>query len=313
VHLASARSVRCTPDQVIVLSSAQEALELACRVLIDPGDAAWLEDPTWSGARAALLSAGARVVPVPVDGEGLDVGRGVVAGPDARVAYVTPSHQFPMGVTLSLERRRALLRWAATQRAWILEDDYDSEFRYTGRPLPALQGLDPDGGRVLYVGTFNKTVFPALRLGYLVVPPDLVEPFRALRGVGGQHAPTLDQAVLTDFIAEGHYARHLRRMGTICRARRDALIEAARREAPGLIEIEPAETGLHTIGWLPAGVDDRQAAAAAFDRGVEAAPLSNYCLGDCPRPGLVLGYSGCRPEEIGAGMARLATALRGVR
>ena len=200
-HLAATRGMRCTGDQVLVFSSAQEALELACRSLLDPGDSAWLENPAWSGARGALIAAGARIVPVAVDSAGIDVARGESAAPEARLAYVTPSHQFPLGVTQSLERRMALLGWASRAGAWILEDDYDSEFRYTGRPLTALHALDASA-RVLYIGTFNKTIFPALRLAYMVLPPSLVDPILAARRIGGQHSPAFAQHVVADFLAE---------------------------------------------------------------------------------------------------------------
>ena len=308
-YLIAARGVRCSPEQVIVLSSAQEAFELACRVLLDPGDAAWLEDPSWSGAHGALIAAGARIFHVPVDADGLVVEQGIAGEPHARLAYVSPSHQYPAGVTMSLERRLSLLDWAATQGAWILEDDYDSEYRYAGRPLTALQGLDT-AGCVLYVGTFNKTLFPALRVGYLVVPAQLVDGFLTVRRVGAQHAPTVDQAVLTDFIAEGHYARHLRHVRKICRERRDVLVAAATRYLPGVLEITQTATGLHAIGRLPPGLDDVQVSAAAASQGVEAAPLSRFYAASCPRGGLVLGYGGLRPPEIDEGMRRLADALR---
>jgi GntR family transcriptional regulator/MocR family aminotransferase len=310
-HLSATRGVRCTPDQVIVLSSAQEAMELCCRVLLDPGDRAWIEDPCWMGFRGALLAADARAVPVPVDAEGLVVGKGIEVAPGARLAYVTPSHQFPCGVTLSLERRLELLDWAARESAWVLEDDYDSEYRYSGHPLTALQGLDTRA-RVLYIGTFNKTVFPSLRLAYLVVPLALREAFLAARGQGGHHAPLVEQGILTDFIAQGHYARHLRRLRAIGRERRDVLIEAARRELPGVLEIAGAETGLHLVAWLPSGLDDRQVSDAAARQDVEALALSSFYVGACPRPGLVLGYASVPPREIRTAMRRLADAVRSV-
>jgi GntR family transcriptional regulator/MocR family aminotransferase len=310
-HLGAARGMHCDPDQVLVLSSAQEALELSCRVLLDPGDGAWMENPGWSGARGALVGAGARLTFVPVDAAGLDVSRGLAEAPDARIAYVSPSHQYPTGATLSLERRMALLDWAANTGAWILEDDYDSEFRYAGRPLTALHGLDT-ASRVLYVGTFNKTIFPALRVGYLVVPSSLIEPFLAVRRIGGQHSPTIDQAVLTDFMAEGHYVRHLRRSRAACQERRDTLLAALERHAGGLLELGGAETGLHAIGWLPVGTDDVRASEAAARSGVMAAPLSGHCVGPCLRPGLVLGYAGIKPHEINAATRRLGEALSGM-
>lgn len=311
-HLAASRGMRCSLEQVIVLSSAQEALELTTRVLLDPGDPVWLEDPSWFGARGALTAAGARIVPVPVDSEGLMVERGIAAEPGARLAYVSPSHQYPASVMMSLERRLTLLHWAAQSGSWILEDDYDSEYRYAGYPLTALAGLDA-AARVLYVGTFNKTMFPALRLGYLVVPESLIEAFVSMRRIGAQHAPTIEQSILTDFISEGHYERHLRRTRAICRERRDCLIAAANRELPDVLEFAQVETGLHTVGWLSSSMDDVAIASAAAREGVEASPISRFYAGPCPRGGLVLGYAGFSYAEIDAGMRRLADAVRSVR
>ena len=194
-YLRASRAVRCRTEQVIIVAGSQQALELCATVLLDPGDAAWIENPGYPGARGALLGGGARLVPVPVDEEGIDVAAGTAACPDARLAYVTPSHQYPLGVVMSLSRRLALLKWAEQAGAWVVEDDYDSEFRYRARPLAALQGLDRHG-RVIYVGTFSKVLFPSLRLGYLVVPPDLVEPFVAASVHAAHHAPTFSQCVL---------------------------------------------------------------------------------------------------------------------
>jgi GntR family transcriptional regulator/MocR family aminotransferase len=210
-YLGEARAVRCRAEQVIVVAGSQQALDLTARMLLDEGEGAWIEDPGYLGARGALVGAGARLAPIPVDGEGLDVAAGEVSSPAARLVYVTPSHQYPFGVTMSLPRRLALLKWASQAGAWVIEDDYDSEYRYAGRPLAALQGLDSEG-RVIYLGTFSKVLFPALRLGYMVVPPDLVDAFMAARALSDRHCPVLDQAALADFIGDGHFARHIRRM-----------------------------------------------------------------------------------------------------
>ena len=194
--------MRCDPDQVVVLSGSQQALDLAARLLLDPGDKVWLEDPGYKGAHAAFAGAGANIVSVPLDAEGLDVAEGIRRAPKASLVYVTPSHQFPLGVTMSLSRRLALLEWAREAGAWIIEDDYDSEFRYAGRPLAALQGLDSDG-RVIYMGTFSKVMLPSLRMGYLVLPPDVADAFIAARAVSDRHSPSVDQAALAEFITEG--------------------------------------------------------------------------------------------------------------
>ena len=231
-HLGAARGVRCEWRQVVVLTSTQQAMDLAARLALDPGDQAWIEDPGYLGARAALRAAGAQTVPVPVDAEGLDVSAGEALAPRARLAYVTPSHQYPLGATLSLARRLQLLNWAGRAGAWILEDDYDSEFRFAGRPLAAVQGLDTEG-RVLYAGTFNKVMFPSLRLAYLVVPPALVDAFVAARALSDGCPPALTQAALADFIEQGHFAAHVRRMRAIYQERRDALRESAERHLAG--------------------------------------------------------------------------------
>ncbi|MGH2709545.1 MAG: PLP-dependent aminotransferase family protein, partial [Actinomycetota bacterium] len=268
----------------------------------------WMEEPGYSGARTAFLAVGARLVPVPVDSDGLDVVAGERLGPAARMAYVSPSHQFPMGVTMSAARRLALIRWAERSGAWILEDDYDSEFRYASRPLACLQGLD-DGARVIYLGTFSKTLFPALRLGYLVVPLDLVEAFRAARAATDRHSPTVEQAVLADFLTEGHFARHVRRMRVLYQERQEALLHAVRRHLAGRLEAAPGAAGLHLMGWLPEGVDDQMVATRALGVGVEVPPLSRYAAAPLPRGGLLLGYAGYTPEQIERGVERLATAL----
>jgi GntR family transcriptional regulator / MocR family aminotransferase len=307
-HLRASRAVRCAPEQVIVVSGSQQALDLASRVLLDPGDAVWVEDPGYMGARGALSGSGARLVPVPVDEEGLVVASGIERGPGARLACITPSHQYPLGVTMSLARRLELLRWASRSGAWVIEDDYDSEYRYTGRPLEALQGLDTEG-RVVYVGTFSKVLFPALRLGYLVVPPDLVDAFTAARELTDRHPPTAEQAVLAEFIAGGHFIRHLRRMRALYAARQEALIEEISRELSGLLDADPAGSGMHLVGWLPDGVDDGEASRLAAGQGVEAPPISLYRIHPDGRGGLMLGYAAVHESGIRDGVRRLAKAL----
>jgi GntR family transcriptional regulator/MocR family aminotransferase len=308
-YLATARGVRCVPEQVLIVNGTQQALSLAAQVLLDPGDAVWVEDPGYVPAHGALTAAGATRIPVPVDAEGLDVEAGRRLRPDARLAVVTPAHQFPLGVVMSERRRKALLDWAARSDAWVLEDDYDSEFRYEGRPLPALQGLAPDA-RVLYTGTFSKVLSPALRLGYLVVPEALVDAFCAARRYIDRHSPILDQAVLADFITQGHFSRHVRRMRVLYAARQQLLVEAARRELRGLLDVAPLHTGMHLVGWLPEGRDDREASERAAKAGLVANPLSAFRLHGQGRGALLLGYA-CVPEkELVEGVSRLARALR---
>jgi GntR family transcriptional regulator/MocR family aminotransferase len=313
-YLGEARAVRCEAAQVIVVTGAQQAVDLAARVLLDPGDTAWMEDPGYPGARGALVAAGIHLAPVPVDAEGLDVRGGARRAPGARLVYVTPSHQYPLGVTMSLHRRLALLEWASTSGAWILEDDYDSEYRYAGRPLAALQGLDT-AGRVIYAGTFSKVLFPALRLGYLVAPPELVDAFVASRALADRHSPSVTQAALADFIDGGHFARHIRRTRALYAERQAALVRSARRTLGGLLEVLPAEAGMHLMGWLPEGVDDRVASHAALGREIDVPPLSVFRARPGKRGergGLMLGYAAYPPRELDDACARLVAPLRGV-
>jgi len=307
-YVTAARGARCVPEQVIVTSGSQQGLDLAARVLLDPGDQVWMEDPGYLGARAALLAGGAELVPVPVDRDGLRVEEGERLAPGARMAYVSPSHQYPLGATLSAARRLALLRWAAGVDAWVVEDDYDSEFRYASRPLASLQGLDTEG-RVVYVGTFSKTLFPALRLGYLVVPSGLTDAFRAARAVADRHSPTLEQMVLADFLDQGHFARHVRRMRALYAERQKVLLAAARDHLGGRLELAPSSAGMHLVGWLGGGEDDQAAAARAARAGIDLHPLSPFWLGYPGRGGLLLGYAGYGTREIKQGIARLASVL----
>jgi GntR family transcriptional regulator/MocR family aminotransferase len=261
------------------------------------------------GARGALSGSGARLVPVPVDAEGLVVAAGIEREPCARLVCITPSHQYPLGATMSLARRLELLRWASRSGAWVIEDDYDSEYRYTGRPLEALQGLDTEG-RVVYVGTFSKVLFPALRLGYLVVPPDLVDAFVAARELTDRHPPIVEQAVLAEFIAGGHFVRHLRRMRSLYAARQAALVEDISRELSGLIDASLAGSGMHLVDWLPEDMDDRDASRLAAKHGVEAPPVSLYRTRPDGWGGLMLGYAAVGESEIRDGVRRLANALQ---
>jgi GntR family transcriptional regulator / MocR family aminotransferase len=307
-HLKTARAVHCDAEQIIIVAGAQQALDLTARVLLDPEDRAWMEDPGYSGARNAFLFVGARVAHIPVDREGFDLVGAIKRYKRARLVYVTPSHQFPLGITMSLSRRLALLEWAKRSNAFIIEDDYNSEYRYAGRPLASLQGLDRDG-RVIYIGTFSKTIFPSLRLGCVVVPKDLTSAFIAARALIDWHSPSLDQATLADFISEGHFARHIRRMRTLYKERQEILVMAARRELEGLMEVAPAEAGMHLVGWLPKSVNDKTASEKAKRHGVEAAPLSAFAANELTRGGLVLGYTGVNSKQIKDGVRRLAKAL----
>ncbi len=304
-HVTLARQVRCTPQQVIVVSGAQGALDLAARVLLDPGDKVWVEDPGYPGAIGALVAAEAQIVPIPVDDNGLMVEVGIERAPDARLAYLTPSHQFPLGVSLSLSRRLALLSWATKAGSYLLEDDYDSEYRFAGRPLASLQGLD-DNDRTLYIGTFSKVLFPSLRLGYVVVPEILVEAFAAMRHYVDGNAASLEQRALAAFMADGHFVRHIRRMRVLYAERRNLLLEAA-QNLP--LKIVAPETGMHLIGWLPEGIDDKRVAQHAAAQKVFVLPISSLAMTTKSRSGLVLGYAGVNQHDIQEGVARLAVAL----
>ena len=307
-YLSAARGVRCSSSQVIVTAGSQQALDLAARLLLDPGDTAWVEDPGYLGARGALLASGIRIQPVPVDSEGLSVESGRRLAPAARLVYVSPSHQYPLGVTMSLARRMALLDWARRQNAWILEDDYDSEFRYAGRPLAALQGLDTSG-RVIYIGTFSKVLFPALRLGYLVVPEPLAPAFTAARALADRHSPALEQALVSEFLAEGHFARHVRRMRALYAERQDALLAAAHRELPGLLDVQPSEAGMSLVGWLPPGMNDREVSQRLAAAGIAAPAVSSYALEASTPPALLLGYACLNTRQIRDGVRKLASVL----
>ena len=308
-HLAAARGARCSPDQILIVSGSQQAIALAQRVLVDEGDEVLFEDPGYFAARGVFEAAGARIVPVPVDEDGFDVAAAVQSAPNARLAYVTPSHQNPLCVTMSLPRRRALLHWAETHGGWILEDDNASECRYHGRPLAALQGIDPHG-RVLYAGTFSKVMFSALRLGYMVVPPDLVGTFVRAKELADRQSPGIQQAVMADIMTEGHFARHLRRMRTVYATRLGVLMRSVREHAPDLMEIAELEGGLNRVAWLPHGLSDSEAVAALRPDGFACLPVSEFRLRPGGRGGLVMGFAGMTEDTIENGIRRMAGILR---
>jgi GntR family transcriptional regulator/MocR family aminotransferase len=309
-YVRRVRGVVCEPEQVLVVNGAQQALDLAARVLLEPGDRVVIEEPHFPGARRVFLAAGARLVTVPVDSEGLNAEALPLTARSARLAYVTPSHQFPSGVILSLKRRLALLAWAQANGTFVFEDDYDSEYRYGARPVEALQGLD-QSALVIYVGTFSKVLSPAFRLAYFVLPEQLVRPFRVAKWLADRHTPTLWQEVLTDFIREGHLERHIRRSRVRNAARRAALLEAVERHLRGYVELTGANAGEHLVAWLrgikPGELDEliRRAARA----GVGVYPIAPYYLEPPPRAGLLLGYSSMREADIDAGIRRLASVI----
>jgi GntR family transcriptional regulator/MocR family aminotransferase len=307
-HIGMTRGVHCSPEQVIITTGARGALDLVARMLLDPGDAAWIEDPGNSGARGALLAAGAQLVAVPTDKEGLDVETGRRLCPEARLAIVTPSHQFPTGVTMTLSRRLALLEWSRETHAWIAEDDYDSEYRFSGRPLEALHGLDR-AGRVLYIGTFSKTLFPSLRLGYLVAPPELLTGLIATQCLIAVHPPLLEQMALADFMTEGYFARHVRRMSQHYKERRNALVDALTRELGNTVDINVPEAGMHLVIWLPSGTSAQAVAGWVAASGLHILPVSQFSQRALRRDGLLLGFASGSPQELRAGAQTLARAV----
>ena len=307
-YLAASRGVRCEADQVVIVSGTQQALDLLARLVFKPGDAVWMEDPGYSGALAVLRRAAVQIVPVRVDDRGIDVTLAERLAPDARAAYVTPAHQFPLGVAMPAERRLALLDWARRAGALVIEDDYDSEFRFEGRPLPALQGIANEQ-QVIFIGSFNKALFPSLRIGYVVLPHSLVEPFAALRFHTDRYSPQIEQAILCEFISEGHFARHLRRMRMLYQSRLHALREAISRELAGVLEIPRIEAGLQTAALLKSGVESSRAVAAAIAHNLEVEDLNRFAIKRRDISGLHLGFAAIDEEEIRRGAHELARAL----
>jgi GntR family transcriptional regulator / MocR family aminotransferase len=311
-YLRTSRSVRCEWEQVMIVSGSQQALDVTSRVLLEPGDPAWVEEPGYWLARNVLTSAGCRIVPVPVDRDGLDVAAGIKLCRNARAAFVAPSHQFPLGATMSASRRLQLLEWARREGAWIVEDDYDSEYRYDSKPIASLQGLDRSE-RVIYIGTFSKVLFPALRVGYIVMPDDLVPHFTSVRHAMDVSPAHFYQAVLADFLSEGHFARHIRRMRQIYSERRDVLLNCIREHLGGVLEPQGAEAGLHLTVTLPRGARDRAICNDAATKKLWLWPLSPTYIGPHARHGFILGYTGTTAAEIPAGVKRLRDVLDDAR
>jgi GntR family transcriptional regulator/MocR family aminotransferase len=307
-YLRASRSVRCTPQQVVITTGIHQSIDLAVRLLSDPGDVIWTEDPCYWGVRSVLHVSGLQARPIAVDEEGINPDAADLAQPP-KLMLVTPSHQYPLGMVMSLARRRMLLEYARQNQCWIVEDDYDSEFRYGSRPLASLQGLDT-AGQVIYVGSFGKTLFPGLRVGYIVVPEALAESFATASAELYREGQLLQQAVLAEFIAEGHFASHIRKMRTLYGQRRQILLDAAAHRYGDAFAAVGGDAGLHLVMQLPGDVDDRVAAAAALERNVVVRPLSGY-YADASRAsaGLLLGYACVPDEEIAPAFDTLADAI----
>ena len=307
-YLRAARAVRCEVDQIVITAGTQQAIDIAIRVLLSPGDELWVEDPGYPLTHAQLLLAKVRPQAVPVDSQGLIVDAGRRAAPRARAVFVTPSHQFPTGVAMSMARRLELLAWARQSRAFIVEDDYTSEFRYSGPPLASLQGLD-DAEQVIYVGTLNKALFPGLRIGYAVVPHALLAAFVGARYLIDRQPATLQQAVVSEFMAQGHFAAHIRRMRQLYREQRDALAETLTRRAAGRLEVALPDQGMHLVAYLSDGSSDLAIEEAARRTGLIVRAISRFYRAARPRPGLMLGFSGFPRQVIVPAAARLAALV----
>ncbi len=314
-YLRASRGVHCIPEQIVITSGSQQALYLIAMLLLAPGDRAWVEEPGYRGINAALRAADARICAVPVDDAGMCVSHGVRNYPDAKLVYVTPSHQLPLGVTMSLQRRLELLSWAAEQQAWVVEDDYDSEYRYTGPPLASLQSLDKTGC-VIYVGTLSKVLFPGLRLGYIVLPPALVDAFVQARAIIDRHAAIVPQMVLADFIAEGHFGRHIKRTREVYGERRIALLEAIDQHLDDVLRPGPADAGLQLSATFRRKRNDLAVSRSALTKGIELRALSQFynveedaLTAKSRVSGLVLGFAPIPVADIKRGVLALRDVL----
>jgi len=311
-YVRVSRGVRCTTEQVFITSGTHTSLDLCARMLADPGDSAWLENPGYNGARIAFQAAGLNIVPIPVDGAGIAPTSAHWEHTPPRLVYITPSHQYPLGSVLSLERRWSIIDNVVERGAWIIEDDYDSELRHSGPPLPSVQGLRPETP-VVYLGTFSKTMFPALRIGFMIVPANLAPQIGNAIGEMSRQGRVADQIALADFIESGKYARHLRRMRRIYQQRREAMVGAIHAHLGGLVTVSSDGSGMHLTMRLDAPLRDRDVSAALRVKGISVSPLSAYCYQDesaAQYNGFMLGYAGVRPEKASTLIGELAASIR---
>lgn len=307
-YLHDARGITATAGQVVICSGAQQAFNALALLMVDSGDEVWMEDPGHIAARLAFLANGCTVRGIPIDAEGADLAAGAAMHQPGRLMFVTPSRQHPLGVSMSLARRMEWIKWANEQNSWLIEDDCDSELRYRGPLMPTLFGLDRSQ-HVIHVGTFSKIMFPSLRIGYAVLPTDLVEPFKAAVSVTGRTPPTLLQAVTTDFIREGHLHAHIRRTRRLYLARQNALLAALREQLHPFMRAEAVDAGMHVIGWLPESIDDQLLATQLADRGIYTYALGDYYLDGGGRPALLIGFAATAEDHMPQAVSHMVRAL----
>src|SRR5437660_1705155 len=307
-YLCDFRGARCHPDQIVIVGGMQQAMLISAMALVNPGKAAWIEDPGFHQALRVFTFVGAKVVPKPIDHEGMVIAR-LRNEPLPRIIYVTPSHQFPLGMTMSFERRTALLDLARAHDAFVFEDDFDSEFRFTGPPLPSLQGLD-NSGRAIYAGTMSKILYPSLRLGYIVAPEPLVDSMVKIRSVMDQHSPAIDQATLARFITEGFFLSHVKRMRKLYSERREFFIKEFNKLLNDHFILQIPEAGLNFVAWLRREADFARVAHVRTEIGIKPSPLSFYCIQAKLKPAFVFGFAAWTPAQIREGLVKLAFSLK---
>ena len=307
-YVRATRGLHCADEQILIVNGTQQAMNLAAHVLLQRGDEVWLDEPGYDGALGAFTSMGATVRPVISDNKGMDISYAIKHWPQAKMVFTSPSHQFPLGGTLSLSRRIALLDWASENKMWIFEDDYNSEFRYTAQPIQALQGLDKNQ-RVIYAGSFSKMMFPGFHLGFLVIPEPLVESFNIAKYYADTRTPYLEQMILAAFISEGHYARHVRRVRKACHERQRVMIEAIQSYLPEIILAEPFDSGIHIVCWLADGIQESYMIDQCRKAGLGAQPLSRYCQTKPTKQAILFGFAAHTPSEIVDGIKKLAQTM----